>query len=322
MAIEEQVDNRTYLNTAPQSDLPGLVTLVHGYSYRLVVEHAEYRHRGLPQGRQKTEHQHDVYHIVLVSGGRGAFRIGGELCEVTRGDLFLTSPGQPHCFGPSQDETTEYCEVTFAFCNPQGEALTLPFHEAMQTWLRRPCAAIKRTLVGEKLHTFLVKEIENLVRSGFAGLTDVHLHLNVALQKILLGIYTHLLCADSILERTTPLRTVHDYLHQHYNQPVRLADLADLTGMTANYISRRFKQEYGLTPIVYQYQLRIKAACRLLTTTDDSIQRIAATVGFEDIYYFSRRFRKIQGMPPGRYRKHLARERCGGNDLPPFLPPP
>jgi len=54
---------------------------------------------------------------------------------------------------------------------------------------------------------------------------------------------------------------------------------------------------------VYQHRLRIQAASNLLLTTQHPIKKIADLVGFNDVYFFSRMFKKHKGTPPGRFRR-------------------
>ena len=52
----------------------------------------------------------------------------------------------------------------------------------------------------------------------------------------------------------------------------------------------------------YFMQMKIQQACQLLDFTDRSIKDIAITMGFDDPYYSSKRFKQVIGLPPQRYR--------------------
>ncbi len=68
---------------------------------------------------------------------------------------------------------------------------------------------------------------------------------------------------------------------------------------------KKWRQRFG-TPFKHDLiNMRMQEACRLLVETNKSIQAIAATVGFEDALYFSRRFRKLIGVPATEYRKQF-----------------
>ena len=72
--------------------------------------------------------------------------------------------------------------------------------------------------------------------------------------------------------------------------------------MSGGYLSRRFKQEVGVTLTEYVNQKRIERAEALLKVTELPVSEVAAAVGILDGNYFSRLFRKQTGMSPSKYR--------------------
>ena len=64
---------------------------------------------------------------------------------------------------------------------------------------------------------------------------------------------------------------------------------------------RLFREETGTTPIEYRNRLRIQRACQLLRGRECTIGEIAALLGFESVYYFSRVFKKLTGVAPSRW---------------------
>ena len=69
------------------------------------------------------------------------------------------------------------------------------------------------------------------------------------------------------------------------------------------YLTRVFKEQFGLPVTSYLVQLRITRAKRLLRFTDRTIESIAQDCGLNDANYFSRLFKKIEGTSPGEYRR-------------------
>jgi AraC-like DNA-binding protein len=59
----------------------------------------------------------------------------------------------------------------------------------------------------------------------------------------------------------------------------------------------------GTPPLRYLQQRRLEKACQLLLHGSDTIEAISAQVGYEDASYFSHTFRRVMGLPPGKYRK-------------------
>ncbi|WP_367379412.1 helix-turn-helix domain-containing protein [Subtercola boreus] len=75
-----------------------------------------------------------------------------------------------------------------------------------------------------------------------------------------------------------------------------------MAGLSPTHFSWLFKQQTGSPVLHYQTQLRMARARELLDTTDDQVSTVAALVGYDDAFYFSRQFRKIHGTTPLRYR--------------------
>ncbi|MBA3710645.1 MAG: helix-turn-helix transcriptional regulator [Planctomycetes bacterium] len=295
--------NRCFVDTRTDPALPGLVTLPLEVPYRAQLIHATWRQSCQRTQRAGTRqpHAHDVYHIVLVSGGSGTFVIGDEIVAVSGGDLFITSPGDRHSFNALDGEDTEYCELTWEFVNPQGGVLTRPFHEALSAWTGRPCPRIGRARAGAELHLAIMNEIQAIARAGFSQVPDHALVIAEAIARVFMALYTRLHATQPPdADRLLP---VQHHIDRHYRELLSLEQLARLCGFTPNYLSRRFKARFGATPIVYQHRLRINAAASLLRTTDHPIREIADLVGYHDVHVFTRSFRSHEGMPPGRYRK-------------------
>ena len=99
------------------------------------------------------------------------------------------------------------------------------------------------------------------------------------------------------------LQEIKDYLDTHYREKITLDDLAERFYINKFYLTRVFKEQFGLPVTSYLVQLRITRAKRLLRFTDRTIESIAQDCGLNDANYFSRLFKKIEGTSPGEYRR-------------------
>lgn len=81
-----------------------------------------------------------------------------------------------------------------------------------------------------------------------------------------------------------------------------MANLADLVGLSASALHRRFKGQYGLSPMRYLTEQRMEKAARLLASGDMPLAELGLSVGYGDQSAFTRAFRRHHGMPPARYR--------------------
>lgn len=99
--------------------------------------------------------------------------------------------------------------------------------------------------------------------------------------------------------------SIAQYIEQNYGQEVTLQDIADRFYLSREYISRKFKQEFGVNIFDYLLQIRMDKAKILLQNPNLKITQIAAMVGYPDEKYFSKVFKKEFGQSPGQYRKGL-----------------
>lgn len=72
-----------------------------------------------------------------------------------------------------------------------------------------------------------------------------------------------------------------------------------------SHLASVFKAETGYGVVAYQNRLRLSQACELLVATDAPIADIAHEVGYEDEFYFSRQFRRVNGSSPREYRRRV-----------------
>ncbi len=92
------------------------------------------------------------------------------------------------------------------------------------------------------------------------------------------------------------------YIHTHLHQHLSVAALAENAFLSVSRFHTLFRDSMGMGPQEYILHARIREACTLLRETDLRIGEIAAMVGYMDSRYFSRIFKKYQGVTPMDYR--------------------
>ena len=107
--------------------------------------------------------------------------------------------------------------------------------------------------------------------------------------------------------RTNPavsaqIRSCRDYIELHAEQELKLAELAKQVGYSEYYLSRKFKQEMGISVSCYIRLIRVERAKLMLSTTNTPIHQIAASLHFASSSHFSETFREIVGKTPQQYR--------------------
>lgn len=100
-----------------------------------------------------------------------------------------------------------------------------------------------------------------------------------------------------------PIRRGIDILIVEWNKNERISRYAELCGISESYFHMLFKKWSGLSPVDYRNRLRVAHAKSILSNTSMSVSEIAASVGFDDQFYFSRVFKSVTGVSPQKYRK-------------------
>lgn len=103
------------------------------------------------------------------------------------------------------------------------------------------------------------------------------------------------------------IRRAMNYLAEHSASPFRLEDVARASGLSMSRLSHLFKEQTGQTPQRYSEELRMRLAQQLLAHSSLPVAEIAAETGFEDPFYFAKRFRRFARCSPSGYRAREAR---------------
>lgn len=101
-----------------------------------------------------------------------------------------------------------------------------------------------------------------------------------------------------------------DYIEEYYDDSsISLGEMAERFGMSPSYLSRFFRKYSGKNFLEYVTEKRIERVCYLLKNTDLKVKTIVEQVGYLDVASFTKKFRKIMGVSPARYREMARQER-------------
>jgi AraC family transcriptional activator of pobA len=98
---------------------------------------------------------------------------------------------------------------------------------------------------------------------------------------------------------------VVEFVEHNYADPISLRDVAEAVGYSACHLTTKFRQATG-TPITsWIIKQRIAAAQRLLSEENVNVAAACEAVGFNDLRYFTRQFRRHAGVTPGKFRSDV-----------------
>lgn len=104
-------------------------------------------------------------------------------------------------------------------------------------------------------------------------------------------------------QNTKPVRIAVKYIEEHYQETIKMEDIASLIGLNPSYFSNVFKKTTRSNFTDYLINFRMEKAKELLRISSLSIQEIAQETGYTDTRYFSKLFKKAVGIKPTEYRR-------------------
>lgn len=96
-----------------------------------------------------------------------------------------------------------------------------------------------------------------------------------------------------------------EYILNNYNKKITNELLAEISSLSVVYFRKLFTETLGISPIAYVNNLRIKKAKEILSSDYDSLSDVAYSLGFANLYDFSRTFKKHTGLSPSSYSKSI-----------------
>ena len=106
-------------------------------------------------------------------------------------------------------------------------------------------------------------------------------------------------------EKNPMAEQLSEYVEANVEKIASLEDICEAFHYSKNYIIRIFNKEFGVSPIQYINEMKLKRAMYLLETTSKPIGEIATECGYADYAYFYKRFIQKTGISPQKWRKHI-----------------
>jgi AraC-like DNA-binding protein len=242
--------------------------------------HYTYRKKGLPEN-----------FLFYCVDGAGWYQIGDKKMEVGPNQFFILPQNVEHAYASTDDNPWTIYWIHFG-----GESLSR-FNELHAVQKHFKPFYIKSS--GEIVTMF--SRMYKALELGYS--TDNLIFANLCLPHFLsLFIYNSKHTTVSPTDKMDVVDSAILYMQEKINENISLQDLSSHYNYSASRFSSLFKQKTGYAPIDYFIQMKMQKASQQLDFSSSSVKDIALSMGFEDPYYFSKRFRKIIGLSPKQYR--------------------
>ncbi len=261
-------------------------------------------------------HTHEFYEVVYVVDGFTLHSSAGRVNMLVTGDLFFVRPGEEHSYINAY--RTKLYNLLFTADELRAELPELSKLPGLNVMF---CGGDIENIDARLLH------VEMNERHGTESLLErirnERATRRTGWQSMIRSYLTSFLIRYSRMyetqwdKRTQSSNDYYGYIYKilsyvndNYAHPVTTSELAEITGLSPDYMARKFKQALNMSPAEYVRRFRIARAMELLYTTDMPVAEVAEQTGFSDISLFSRVFKQAVGLPPAAYRKNIT----GNND--------
>ncbi|MEK8127285.1 AraC family transcriptional regulator [Paenibacillus filicis] len=233
--------------------------------------------------------------LILTADGMGRLEIAGSCLEAERGTCCLAASDVPLAIVSNGETGMTFYVISFQAGAIAG--LSSDKHDEDEQAARESiwCAQLSDRAVPP-----LLDWAKRLYTDRSGASTLERFRLNMTFQELVYGIMKDRSGRQADNAREAVWTTVQ-YMERHYMDPISRVMLAGMAGMSQEYYSRVFKRETGKTPSGYLTDIRMSHARRELVRGQSSVGDIAEDVGYEDLYYFSRKFKQAVGVPPTAY---------------------
>lgn len=252
---------------------------------------------------EKCYHSHDHIEMDFILSGNGRYHIDEKYYDVKEGDLIIFNPGVKHqsLVSDSVNPATEFFVglTDVQFKGLPKNHLLLPD----ENFILHTKGDFRQQLF--KLCTSMAAE-NSVCHQGRYFMLKAYV-----MQMLLLLIreqtqpveILHKGCSFDSTNKKYVVSQIVNYFEDHYAEKISLDQIAENMYLSPFYISKIFKSETGDAPIRHLINIRLEKAKELLESGwSGSIQSVAAEVGYDDVYHFSKLFKKKYGIPPSKLK--------------------
>ena len=228
--------------------------------------------------------------FFLVLSGEGTLEYAGETYQLSAGDCVLIDCAKPYAHSTSGNL---WSLQWVHFYGNHASEIYAKYLQRGGTCCFRP-------------HNFdtyqeLLTEVSAIAR-GTDSIRDMLLCEKLTSLLTLIMKETTPVESEQLTTTKEALNRLKDYLDNHYTEKITLDELSSRFFMNKFYLTRIFKEQFGQPVNSYIISKRITEAKQFLRFSDMSIEEISGACGFSDANYFSRIFKKTEGITPGAFR--------------------
>jgi AraC-like DNA-binding protein len=246
-------------------------------------------------------HRHDFFELAFVTAGSGLSQRleGGEVIEkaIMRDTILLWDGRLPHRAVDSREDPLRQIIMIFDSAYLQGMKNA---DTVVSNLKEKNPLIIHNHLLVEKLKPYLREILYETYTSSVGRESIMFACLSNILMHIIRDTRTNRTYTEALHDRR--VRKAVEYIHKNYFLSLKLEDIAGICNLSTRHFSDIFKHETGRSFTQYIHWYRIQRAKEFLRNSSRSITDIAFEVGYDDVSYFTKRFKKEEKLTPREAR--------------------
>ena len=261
-------------------------------------------------------HGHEYSELNIVVSGSAVHMTDYENYEIEEGDVFIINGDHKHGFSScknlkiaivqfSSEELGDFLEDLNQLMGYHGLFDIEPRSPIGMTYRQRFRLQPRELTVCKDLFDQMITEFDDQNPGYKTAIRGLFLQLVTQLSRF----YESNNQNEDRFAVT--MANVVSFICQNFRKPIRIEDLAKISGLSVSQFQRRFKLIYNTTPIKMIHHLRAEEAAKLLQNTDYDLNQIAEEVGYNAASFFSTQFKQLRGMTPREFRKKHNTEKSG-----------
>ncbi len=249
-------------------------------------------------------HHHPEIEIVLIVKGSGKVFVRSSLSQFQPGDLFIFGPNTPHTFASDEMHSADKQQIELVVIqlhpNFEKHILVLPEFNHIEYIFKLSNAGLKIQNIGETNFGMQINRLSS--HQGFKRLMLLISFLNEIQRKFKFSFIDRFAYDGS--DHVTPerLQKIKKFLSQNFNKDISLEQVAAIANMNKVAFCRYFKEHTRRTFTQYLNEVRVDHASKLLIEGSLPVSTICYEVGYNNLPYFIKQFKKIRGVTPKQYR--------------------
>ncbi len=249
-------------------------------------------------------HWHDEVEILCIYEGTLIIEIAGVEYLGKAGDVFVVNKSELHQMY-RKSKNTRYDAFVFGF-----DMLSFSLEDTAQLQYIHPFAEGNIQFCNKpQRNPYYLSLFQRISNCNFEKKSGYMIATKAALLEFISLMLDNRQCYLTEIEGKTTkdslLKDIVAYIEKRISEKITLEEISENFNMVPKYFCRFFKQKFNKTLIEYINGLRVERAMTMMQSPNRNITEIAVSLGFSNMSYFAKVFKKITGYTPSQYRKQL-----------------